>query len=391
MPVTVEQFADVSNDILAAAMEPDRWQQVVDSLGRVLGPQVCTQIMGYDLETSAAPLAYASGYDPEILELYQEHYLDENPYALNFEAMKVGQVASSTELCPAEVMKKTGFYADLLRPSEDIYYGGGTLLLRDENRMFLFGGNMRAKDQEGHEQRWLSLCARIAPIMRQSLEINRMISGLSFEKWAADQHKLGSQTAVVLVDPEMRIHYASSEAERLIERGEPIQTSLGGKLRLTSSSVQTCIAQLARLQSKGKQSVFRSWHIDGERGQSWTCRAIGLCLGDMDRSPFGAFFDRSTAALLLALKAEAPVLEIGGVVQSTLGLSQVEAEIALLLADGMTAAEVASHRSVSIHTVRNQIKSALSKSGCRRQADLVMAVEKLRMSGSDAPNAGAIT
>lgn len=391
MSVTVEQFADVSNHILAAAMEPDRWQQVVDRLGTILGPQVCTQIMGYDLQTSAAPVAFSSGYDPEILDLYQKHYIDTNPYALSFEALSVGKVASTSEMCRPADMKKTGFYADLLQPLEDIYCGGGALLIRDENRMFLFGGNMRAKDQDRHEQRWLSLCASIAPIIRQSLEINRMISGLSFEKWAADQHKLGSQVALVLVDPDMRIHYASSEAERLIARGDPIQTGLGGQLQFREPALQSSISQLAHLQSKGKQSVFKSWHIAGQVNRGWTCRAIGLRLGDMDRSPFGAFFDRSTAALLLALKAETPSVEIGNVVQAALGLSQVESEIALLLADGMTAAEVADHRSVSIHTVRNQIKSALSKSGSRRQADLVMAVEQLRMTGAGMPHDRSIT
>ena len=60
------------------------------------------------------------------------------------------------------------------------------------------------------------------------------------------------------------------------------------------------------------------------------------------------------------------------------GLTHAEAEIALSLAYGLTPREIASKRSVSIHTIRNQLKSAMSKTGSRRQTELVLAVERLR-------------
>lgn len=391
MSVTIGQFADVSNLILAAAMDPSRWQQVVDALGQVLGTRICTQIMGYDNSSKAAPLAYTSGYDPQILSLYEAEYYFENPYARQFDTMSVGKVTSAGQLCRPDVMTKTGFYNDLLRPLEDIIYGGGAMLARDDSRMFLFGGNMRAKDQEKYERQWLSLCAQLTPVFRQALEISRVISGLAFEKWAANQHKLGEQTAVLVVDTDLRVHYVSAQAERLLEKGELIKTGLSHQMMFTSRTAQSSVAQLARLQSGSRQPMSRSWNLATPGGEKWTCRAIGLQLGDLDRSPFGAFLNKSTTAILLALKAETPDVEVGAMVQAALGLSHVESEIALMLADGMTAAEVAEHRTVSIHTVRNQIKSALSKSGCRRQADLVKAVEQVRRSSPAAVLTPVIT
>ncbi len=378
VPVTIDQYAKLSNLILAAAMDPAEWQQVVDLLGVVLGTQICTQLMGYDSQSKAAPLAFSSGYDPEILKLYEEEYYCDNPYAQQFDSLVVGKVTPATELCSPDVMTKTGFYSDLLRPQEDIIYGGGALLARDDSRMFLFGGNMRAKDEGKYEQRWLTLCNSIVPILSQSLEINRTISGLSFEKWAANQHKLGAQTAIIVIDTDLRVHYASSLADRLLANGDLIKTGISRQLRFNSGAVQSGIAHLAKQHASGAQAVHKSWRIDTGSTERWVCRAVGLRLGDLDRSPMGAFFDRSTSAILLALKAETPQIEIEGIVQGALGPSQVETRITLMLAEGMTAAEVADHRNVSIHTVRNQIKSALSKAGCRRQADLIKAVEQLR-------------
>jgi DNA-binding CsgD family transcriptional regulator len=52
--------------------------------------------------------------------------------------------------------------------------------------------------------------------------------------------------------------------------------------------------------------------------------------------------------------------------------------VALKIAEGMTLREIADIRGVSIHTVRNQLKSAMSKTDSRRQADLVRIVERAR-------------
>ena len=53
------------------------------------------------------------------------------------------------------------------------------------------------------------------------------------------------------------------------------------------------------------------------------------------------------------------------------GLTAAETQVVLLIRDGLSPVEIADIRSVSAVTVRNQIKSALSKCGVRRQSELV--------------------
>ncbi|MDN3718714.1 helix-turn-helix transcriptional regulator [Roseibium salinum] len=85
--------------------------------------------------------------------------------------------------------------------------------------------------------------------------------------------------------------------------------------------------------------------------------------------------------ILLAIKPEASLATLQLRLQEVLGLSQAEAETSLMLADGRTPAEIAASRQVSLHTVRNQIKAALAKSGCRRQSELVRKIEQIRLHG----------
>jgi DNA-binding CsgD family transcriptional regulator len=53
------------------------------------------------------------------------------------------------------------------------------------------------------------------------------------------------------------------------------------------------------------------------------------------------------------------------------GLTAAEAELALLLADGLALAQAAEARSVKISTARSQLLSVLRKTGARGQSDLM--------------------
>lgn len=56
------------------------------------------------------------------------------------------------------------------------------------------------------------------------------------------------------------------------------------------------------------------------------------------------------------------------------GLTRAEAEITQLIADGMSLEEAAERRAVTLNTARSQLKRVFSKTGARRQADLVRIV-----------------
>ncbi|MHA7773610.1 helix-turn-helix transcriptional regulator [Roseibium sp. M-1] len=379
MAVSAEKYIQLSNLAVSAAMDPQLWQPFLDDLGQALGTQVCTQLIGYDKLTGTAPLAFASGYEPAILDLYQGTYADKNPFAANFAQCPIGDVITTHQLCPPQTLKKTSFYADLLLPMEDITAGGGSMLAFDADRMFLIGGNMRARDRDRYEADWLRLCAQLAPVIRQSLEINRTISGLSFEKWAADQHLLGSGTSVFVIDGDLRIHYASDEGQGLLQQGTLVGCGFEERFEFRSQRVQSEFAAFTRFQSLGEHDIFRNWRLRDSHGKGWVCRSIGMRLSDLDKAPFGVFMTRPLSAVLLAIRPEPSGQSLQHQLQQEFGLSPAEAATALKLAGGDTPAEIALARGVSIHTVRNQIKASLSKTDCRRQSDLVRKVEHSRL------------
>ncbi|MFC6655783.1 hypothetical protein ACFQEX_09795 [Roseibium salinum] len=148
MVIAVDKYIELSNLAVAAAVDPGRWQHFLDEMGQALGTRVFTQLIGYDGLTKAAPLTSSSGYDPDILHLYETHFADKNPYAANFAKCAIGDTIAAHELCPPDVLRKTEFYSELLLPHDDICAGGGAMLAAEQHRMFLVGGNMREKDRE---------------------------------------------------------------------------------------------------------------------------------------------------------------------------------------------------------------------------------------------------
>lgn len=61
-------------------------------------------------------------------------------------------------------------------------------------------------------------------------------------------------------------------------------------------------------------------------------------------------------------------------VRSIFRLSPAEADVAVGLANGSELSQIASRRGVSLHTARAQLAAAMTKTGVRRQAELVAAV-----------------
>jgi DNA-binding CsgD family transcriptional regulator len=79
---------------------------------------------------------------------------------------------------------------------------------------------------------------------------------------------------------------------------------------------------------------------------------------------------RALALVLITDPADGPVLTASALHQ-LFGLTSAEASVALALAAGRSAEEIAAERAVSLPTVRTQIRQILAKTGALHVRDLV--------------------
>lgn len=360
---------------MKAALDPKGWQEFVDYLTEKTDG-ICTHMFGYDLRNNASMDMVNAGYDPSMIQSYADYYGAFNPWIDGFAKAEVGAAVHCDWMIPQAELMKTEFYNDWILPQEDIVGGGGSILFSDDERVYLIGGNIRRADLETKQQFWLDTVSAIAPQMQLAIEINRTIAGLSLEKWAAEQNSLGPGTAILIIDQNRRVRYSSELGQSMLSQGSLIKTDLQGALKFTDrSAAQKLDAVLKRSRTGlgGASATFMTPHPEKA-----ICRIMGFNTGELDFQLHNMLLLSPSTLFLISIQTQQQTSQFNAFVASELGLSQSEAEISILLSEDYSIKEIAETRRVSIHTVRNQLKSAMSKTYSRRQSELVKLIERLK-------------
>jgi DNA-binding CsgD family transcriptional regulator len=377
-PISTEDLSRLTTLMFAAALDDQRWPDFMQELSVVSG-DINTHMFGVD---SAGPITLdivESGYDPEYVRSYAEYFGSINPWVTGFMAKPVGESVRSQRMCTLEELVKTEFYNDWVLPQEDIAAGGGAVLFKDESRVFVLGGNIRSKDEERLQDRWLTLVELIVPHLQQALEVARALAGRSLAAAALAQAGAEPQSAVLIINERRRIIYSNQAADTMLAKGDTVRVAPGRRVAFCNARAAAALSY-AMSHSDERGSMLSSSFQTGTRGgKRYTCRVARIDPSGQDMSPLGTFLSLSGRCTLLTLSAARSAEEDKAARLIGLhGLTQSEASVAERLAAGLTLDEIADERAVSIHTVRNQVKSAMSRLGVRRQSDLVRTVMEAR-------------
>lgn len=349
------------------------WDAFLDELTRQSGG-VCTHMFGFDTEAQISMGLTASGYDPSYIETYNAHYAERNAWAPGFAEHDAGVFVDCEQMCPSTELAQTEFYNDWLRPQEEISTGGGVLLFKGDTRVFLLGGNIRAKDEDKLKDGWADLVRLMTPHMQQAFEVSRALAGAKLETMMATSQRLGEVPGIVVLTDLGRIVYANGIASEMIDRGSPIGVDLMGRLRLDGGRLPMNRIR-DHLQISAKSVTFT---LPGEAdSKDYEVRLVRL---SPDASPSLSFMralgvSRECSVLLITGRDHAP--DLATILRTRFQLTDAEAHVALLLAEGMSTREISEQREVSIHTVRHQVKTILQKVGVRRQTELVRRISEI--------------
>lgn len=94
----------------------------------------------------------------------------------------------------------------------------------------------------------------------------------------------------------------------------------------------------------------------------------------------------NAAAILILTRSSAAPTAATPLLQALFDFSPTEAQLAARIAAGHTVERIALEEGKSVHTVRNQLKSVLAKTGCTRQVDLARLLAQLVPGGRSTPS-----
>ena len=361
-----QAYRDVTSRIFAAAIEPSRWQEALDAVARLI-PGAKMHIFAHDIEERRNLGLFGSGHDPEFIRSYIEHYAALNPYpafADHFSKVEVRTLESSI---PHRELAHTEYYQDWIRPQEDLRTGTGMVLSNEPASLCVVGTLQPWRHAEALDPLAMEVMTDLAPVFAQAWRLCGSTAARAFDTGTVVTGISGE--IVLVLNANRRIAHLNGAGETALVEGRWLTADHAGRVHLTDVEADRRLGQLlARI---GGDDRLEAPHfvLRDKTG------AADVDLLPLTPEAIGDW----TAALRLGLLRPAVLMCLtprrakSGLPAwaDRAGLSPIETGVVSALSSGLSPREIAERREVSIHTIRNQIKSAMAKCGVSRQSQLV--------------------
>ena len=176
--------------------------------------------------------------------------------------------------------------------------------------------------------------------------------------------------ALLIVDDEGKVEYRNRVATALLARAHGGLALAAGTLTAKARRLREPLAQAIRLACAELQSSGLCLPQPGSPPERWLRLVVAPIY-------FGAAGNRASRAAIWILNTETPAVPSEELLTALFGLSRAEARLALCMLVGRSAADCARLAGVGLATIRTQLHSIFTKTGVRRQAQLVALLSKV--------------
>ncbi|MEI4486430.1 helix-turn-helix transcriptional regulator [Frigidibacter sp. MR17.14] len=358
-----QDYARLSTLAYAAALDGALWPALLQAMTGViegLRAHLILRVPG-----QAEPVStLVAGYDPAFIRSYGSAYGRQNPWTPAAMAAPVGRVLADDELCPADRLRRTAFHADWLAPQGLSGVAGLTIASGQHSWCFL-GGNLETRRHAADLPRLRRMLDTLAPHLSQAVEVGRRL------ETAAIPGAATPGTAAALLTPDRRAVWVNPQAAAWLEGGQWLRQGPDGRLQ-TADALGAALLRRFCAETGGRSgTAARAQGLALADG--CVLRLARLVPADLPERPGPILPRLTTPMVLLTLTADSAAPGPDGIARlaADYGLTAAEAAVALALVGGASLREISDRRETSLHTVRNQLKSVLAKTDCRRQADLL--------------------
>lgn len=371
--------AELGEIIDAAAFAPARWQTFTEQVAALIpGTKIALQVVD---NRSGMPLSsVSSGWSERSLAAYREHYWAINPWQTAWQALNLSSVEGSAPYYSHDDLRKTEFFADLLRPEQEVDGATGLKFAAHRDRYALLAIHSDIRHAERVEGTARALLQGLVPRMRCALEANRTMAATA--QPAATQALMdGLLDAALLVDETCRLQAANPAARALLGAETLIGVGANDVVRFRHPATNRAFTSLVRqtCQLTGlSHDIARldDLLVDLPAGRhAVTALPVAPSQATLaSLGPLALYAGQPSALIVLRPQAYRAADDPRAALRQALGLTQAEARLAVELMNGGSLQAIADRLALSRETVRSQLKSAFSKTGVHNQRDLVALV-----------------
>ncbi len=359
---------DLVGQIYDAAGESSEWSAIGLPIARAVGAKYAW-LMTTDPE-HPAQCWNRSATGRDILD----YPLNADPWYPAVTKREPGDVVLGSDSVSNESLRREPFYEQWLRPAR-IAYACMVIVERSEHNEHFFAFNRLpdAGDFTADDQRLLAV---LAPHLQRAYALHtRLHSPFALPK-RTDPALYGSPTGAFLLDRFDVVRWMNPAAERIVRASDGIGL-VDGRLRLTDPAAAKQLRDdIERTRIRRGTGPAPSAVVRRCRRRSGELPYVFSVTPQNDSLSCLRFDCAATSCVLvddLAVSRAPSTLSL----KNVFGLTRAEAAVARALCGGETTSEIAERRSVSVHTVRTQVKALLAKTATRTQTELVGQLMKL--------------
>ena len=365
--IQIERLSPLVGTIYDAGADSSRWQDVVNGLVPLCGGKIALTL--HDQVTGQPAFLVTANWEEDWSASYINHYSPLNPWTANLHKVGVGKVAHDEAMTPKDAIRGTEFYADWLQPQR-LESATAAVVFNDKRRFF----NLSAMhESERFRDESVRVFEILMPHLQRSAQLARQFETIEDEREAAAMGLESSATGMLVVDHNGRIVHANGLADKLLGEANGILAISG---RLTASHGQQAQRLAALINAAAEMSAGMGLGSGGTISVPRRGRPPLTLLVAPFRSRKGLLADDRPTAIVFIRAPEMLRNANATVLESCFDLTAAEATLVLKLVQGMALEVIAAELDLSLNTVRTQLKSAMVKTGTRRQGELIALILK---------------
>ena len=372
-----KQLSQLISTIYDAALEPGKWQTVIDLLAPIIEGR-SSFLYKFDTRIqSPTDIVWSSDTDQDYLNQFKNYYVDVCPYPAPIHELRSGCINDEMVISRSDAYK-TEYYNDWAKPQGLEPSQVGLKIDIDQHRFLVLGAHVNVKTYDQQALFYERLLDKLMPHMSNALQVANLIHTTN-QHLALSNSTLGNLgLAVFLLNHKMQLIDANGLAEDILKRGDLVKRNettkaLEAILAKSSNKLNTAFASCQDREYDRPNDLFTLQSAkDGAPYIAWIKTA---CQDDydiphLDLTNAVVNKGRDNFILIIAQRPSSPRLN-DNIIQALLGLTPAEAKLAAALAGGVSLKHYSRRSGISHNTTRNQLKSIFEKTGVSSQAELV--------------------
>lgn len=369
------EFSDLVLEIYDTAIDPKRWSEVLEKISHYIGARgaFIFELQGIGPEQRIFAPFFSSSYDPVLVTQYlqvhnQQELVDQEIFA------RLSRRTDHIQLIGDDVLADTEEEL-IARPNvqemmrNGLRYRAGALLNKDQlnhDRFALQFSKRGGPVSADHAKRAELLMPHIAKALNVSRPTTQLALKFRTVVDCLDQLVIG----VCILDSNGSIILSNHEFQRQMDWHTVFRKDASGKLAMRTDHAQKTLAHLrhdvsnhGRFGARPRKEAI----ISNVGGEPHT-----LCV---EIVPLHASKEMGEARLdghiIYSMDTGNSYKISGDVLAEMFALTQAEASVLELMADGLTNAQISERRSKSVETVNSQVKSVLVKTGTANRTQAI--------------------